>query len=86
MFIIILLLFSIFSPSFQTMKIALYCEDVIKEIYKEDPIKKERKQFRYGPTTLESYLNILAYFPDLDVVQGIQFYLIVTLIYQLLLV
>ena len=70
MFIIILLLFIIFSPSFQTMKAAFYCEDLIKEIYIEDPVTQERKQIGYGPTKLESYWNTPAYFPELDAAPG----------------
>ena len=50
MFIFILLIFNIFSFSFQTIQAKFYCEDELRESYLEDPVTKELKYLGYGPS------------------------------------
>ena len=50
MFIFIILIFNIFSPSFQIVHAKFYCEDEVQQIYLEDPVTKKLKYLRYGPS------------------------------------
>ena len=50
MFTLIILIFSLFSPSFQTINASFFCEDELKESYIEDPVTKKLTQIGYGPT------------------------------------
>ena len=68
MFTLILLIFSIFSPSFQTINTGFFCEDELKETYLEDPVTKKLTQIGYGPT--DGIWSTPSRIPDLAAAPG----------------